>query len=390
MPFFTGIKKNVAFLGIVSMLTDISSEMIFSILPLFLTNVIGAGGFILGIIEGIAESTASILKLVSGWLSDKFGRRKVFVDIGYGFSTISKIIFALANSWPVVLLGRFADRAGKGLRTAPRDAIIAQYSIKKYRGKVFGFHRMLDTAGAVLGPLIVLLIFPFLGFRPVFWLAVIPAVFAVFVLLVYVKVKEKAESKEFFQQKISYRFSTFSKNYRRFIYIAALFSITNFSYAFLLIRAQNLGAAVSLAILMYLLFNVSYLIFAMPVGWLSDKIGRKKTIVLGYIVFTLMCIGFAFATSYYWIFLLFPMYGLVMPVIEGVQKAFVSDLAPETKRGTALGIYNGVIGIALLPASLLAGALYQFVNPAAPFVFGIAVSLASSVLMIYGCKCERR
>jgi len=386
MSFLTGIKKNVVFLGLVSMLTDISSEMIFSILPLFLTNVIGVGGMILGIIEGIAESTASILKLVSGWLSDKIGKRKIFVDFGYGFSTISKIIFALANSWPIVLIARLADRVGKGLRTAPRDAIIAQYSVKKYRGKVFGFHRMLDTGGAVIGPLLVLLIFPFLGYRPVFWLAVIPAALAVFVLLVFVKIKEKAESKKFFQQKISYKFSTFNKNFRRFIYIAGFFSITNFSYAFLLIRAQSLGVAVSLAVFMYLLFNISYVIFAMPIGMISDKIGRKNTILLGYLVFTIMCAGFTFAQNYYWVFLLFPLYGIVMPVVEGVQKAFVSDLVKENKRGTALGIYNGIIGIALLPASLIAGFLYQFISFSAPFIFGIIISLTAAGLMLFLIK----
>ena len=377
-----GITRNIVFIGMVSFFMDISSEMIFSILPLFLSNVIGASAPVIGLIEGIAESTAAILKFVSGWLSDKFGRRKLFMYIGYGLSTLCKPFFAIAGTWPVVLFARFSDRLGKGIRGTARDALLAESSKRRYRGKIFGMHRAMDTAGAVIGPLLALLLFSYLGYRGVFWIAVIPAVLAV-LMIIPIKVKEKYEEDGFSGSQAKLSLRGFDSRYKRFVFVISLFSLANFSYAFFILRSQNVGASPEYAIILYLIFNATYLLLAMPAGMLSDRIGRKNTIMIGFMIFTLIMLGFSMASTLAHAFILFMLYGAFMSIFEGVPRAFVSDLVGDKRRGTALGILNGITGMMILPASFLAGMIWQYVNPAAPFFIGAGISVLSLILMLF-------
>ena len=382
MNIFKGITRNVFVLGLVSMLTDISSEMIFSILPLFMTNVLGIGAAFLGTIEGIAESTASILKLFSGIWSDKIGKRKIFVVAGYTFSTISKPIFAVSQNFFHVLAGRVGDRFGKGLRTAPRDAIIADTVDKRYRGKVFGLERSMDRMGAVLGPIFALLLFAEWSYRGIFWISVIPAALAVLLLIFFVKVKEKAEEKSFKKEKQILSFKGLSTNLKLFYLISAIFAMGNFSYAFLLLRAQNIGLTITNTILLYLIFNITFTLIAFPSGILSDKIGRRNTIFMGFLLFFLLCLGLAMFASPAILVVWFIIYGISMAILDGNQRAFVADLVPSEKRGTALGLFNAIVGIAVLPASIIAGFLWQFVNPQAPFLVAAVISLIASAGLI--------
>ncbi|MCX6707864.1 MAG: MFS transporter [Candidatus Woesearchaeota archaeon] len=386
MSFFKrlkeGITRNVIFIGLVSFFMDTSSEMIFSILPLFLMNVLHATAPIIGLIEGVAESTASILKFASGWLSDRCGKRKLFLYIGYGFSALFKPLFALANTWPVVLAARFGDWTGKGIRGTVRDAMLADSSEKRYRGKVFGLHRVMDKSGAIAGPLLAMLLFSFLGYKGIFWIAVIPALLAVLMILP-IRVREKCHEEGFDSKKISFSLKGIDRKYKRFLLIVALFSFANFSYAFFMLRAQDIGVKPELVITMYLFLNIVYSLSAMPFGILSDRIGRKNVIAAGFFLFTLMMLGFAFATTVIQAFILFAMYGIFMSIFEGVPKAFVSDLVKEEKRGTALGLFNGITGIIVLPASLIAGLLWQYANPAMPFFLGAGISVISLIMLIF-------
>lgn len=376
-----GLTKNVVFLGLVSFFMDTSSEMIFSILPMFMMNVLHATTPIIGLVEGIAESTASILKFVSGWLSDKCGKRKMFLYLGYGFSVLFKPLFALANAWPAVLAARFGDWVGKGIRGTVRDAILADSCEKRFRGKAFGLHRVMDKSGAIVGPLLALLLFSCLGYRGLFWIAVIPAMLAV-LMIIPIKAKEKCSEDGFDSSKVTFNLKGLSRKYRRFLFVAALFSLANFSYAFFLLRAQDIGLKPELVITMYLFFNIIYSLSAMPFGILSDKIGRKSVVAAGFFLFTLMMLGFAFATTVIHAFILFALYGIFMSIFEGVPKAFVADIVKEEKRGTAIGMFNGIVGVLILPSSIIAGVIWKYSGSSAPFMAGAAVSLVSAILLL--------
>ncbi|MBU0535353.1 MAG: MFS transporter [Nanoarchaeota archaeon] len=380
--FKKGITRNVLIVGMVSFFMDISSEMIFSILTLFLKNVIGASTPVIGLIEGVAESTASILKLVSGWLSDKFGRRKLFMYIGYGFSALTKPLFALATSWPLVLFARFSDRIGKGMRGTARDAILAESTEKKYRGKVFGLHRSMDTAGAILGPLLAMMLFVYIGYRGIFWIALIPALLAV-LAIIPIRVKEKFKEEKFDSKNFKFSLKGMNKEYKRFLIVLGLFSFANFSYAFMMLRAQDIGVTPEKVISLYLVYNIFVILFSTPMGLLADRIGRKTVIVIGFLVFTTMMISFGFATHIVHTFFLFALYGIFTSIFESVPKAFVSDMVNKDKRGTALGIMNSVVGIMILPASLFAGLIWQYVSPSAPFFIGAGVSGVSVLMMMF-------
>jgi MFS family permease len=356
-----------------------SSEMIFPILPLFLVNVLGASMVAVGLIEGVAESTTSILKMVFGWYSDKKGRRKPFVTSGYTMSTVVKPFFSLATSWIHVLGLRFAERVGKGLRTAARDALVASSCDAKVKGKAFGLHRALDTTGAVIGPLIAFMLLPALGFRNIFLVATMPAALAVALLIIFAKEKpiQKNEKTEF---KLS--FNSFNREFKIYLAISALFSIGNFSWAFLILRAKDLGVSDEAAIMLYLMFNLVYALLSLPSGILSDKIGRRPLIAGGYITFGIMCIGFALATEALWAILLFVLYGVFMSVYEGVQRAYVTDLVAQEMCGTALGTFNMIIGITAFPASLIAGLLWQLTGPTTTFLLAAVLSFISAVLLV--------
>ena len=376
-----GISKNVFVLGLVSFFNDVASEMIYPIVPIFLTSILGAPVAIVGLIEGIAESTASILKVVSGWLSDKLQKRKPFVVAGYSFSAISKILLSLAFSWPFVLFARFVDRFGKGTRTSARDALIAESSETSTRGKSFGFHRALDTLGAVVGPLADLLAIHFLdnNFCLIFFLAFIPACIGILLLFFFVKERKKEKNPD---QVFHFSWRNLDPSFKVFLLISFIFALGNSSDAFLILRAQNLGLSVILVVLAYVLFNFTYAIFSMPAGIISDKIGPKKVLLSGFLLFSAVYLFFGLAQSSHFLWLLFPFYGIYMALTEGVGKAYISNLIPQEKTGTAFGVYQTTIGLCTFFASLIAGLLWTYIGVSAPFIFGSVMAIISAFLFV--------
>ncbi|MBL7209877.1 MAG: MFS transporter [Dehalococcoidia bacterium] len=393
-----GLNANVFFLGLVSFLTDVSSEMIFTLLPLFLANILGAATVIIGLIEGVAESTASLIKIISGWFSDKLGERKSLAIVGYVLSTLAKPFMYIATTWGMVLGVRFTDRLGKGVRTAPRDALVADSVSAEERGKGFGFHRAMDTSGAALG-LIVAAAIVFLLQKGTLELAqgtyqwlvligIIPAVLALFVFFFVREAKKDSNIQSHSSSKVGPLYldgssqgikSGFDIRFKLFLGIMFLFTLGNSSDAFLILRAQNLGNSVLYILLMLILFNVVYAVVSTPAGVVSDRLGRRRVIVLGWLIYALTYLGFAMASASWQVWLLFVFYGVYYGLAEGVTRAFVADLVPEEKRGTAYGLFHGVVGIALLPASIIAGWLWQAISPAAPFYFGAGLACLAMI-----------
>ena len=392
-----GINLNVFVMSVTSFLTDISSEMTLTILPLFLSNVLGVKTPIIGLIEGIAESTASLLRVFSGWFSDKIGKRKTLTVMGYGLSTIAKPFLYFANAWGIVLGVRFADRVGKGIRSAPRDALLADSSLPQERGKNFGIHRAMDSAGAVVG-LSAAAVVAFLlqqgaldlsraTYQTLVLVGIIPAICAVLILAGFVKEVQRAAPSG--QRSVVapslaelVTLKGFERSFKLFMFIVALFTLGNSSDAFLILRAQNLGLNVVQIFAMLALFNVVYASIATPAGVLSDKIGRRQVIVLGWAVYGLIYLGFAVASSAWQVWLLFVLYGIYYGFAEGVTRAFVADVVPAEKRGSAYGIYHTLVGASAFPASFVAGWLWQAVAPAAPFYLGAVLAGLASVLLL--------
>jgi len=377
-----GISRNVSVMGLVSFFNDMASEMIYPIVPIFLTAVLGAPASIVGLIEGIAESTASVLKVISGWFSDKLQKRKPFVIAGYSLSTISKIILSLAFSWPIVLAARFIDRFGKGTRTSARDALIAESSLATNRGRSFGFHRALDTLGAVIGPLAAIFLLYILGnnLRLIFLLAVIPSAIGVILLVIYVKEKKKEPIK---QETIKFNWSSLNQSFKIFLIISIIFAIGNSSDTFLILRAKNLELSITLIILVYALFNFTYAIFSMPAGIISDKIGQKKVLLGSFLLFSFVYLFFGLINQSLFLWLLFPIYGVYMALSEGIGKAYISNLVPQERTGTAFGIYQMTIGLCTFFASLFAGLLWTYVDIKAPFIFGAVMALIAGILFFF-------
>lgn len=406
---FSGITKNVLILGITSFLTDFSTELSYPLLPVFLTTILGAGAVFVGLIEGIAESTASILKLFSGWLSDKLNRRKALVISGYGLSSLTRPAIAIATMGWHVLVARFVDRIGKGIRTSPRDALIADSTSPDQRGKAFGFHRSMDHAGAVVGPFVtfIIIVTMVLGsnifinlfknpaetltlinelisniseqsFRTIFWIASIPAIFAVLVLIIFVKEVCKDEK---ISQPPAFTLKPFDRYFKRFLPIIILFTLGNSSDAFLILRAKSLGVATVFVPLLWVVLHIVKMLSSMPGSMWSDKVGRRKVIIIGWGVYGLIYLGFAFAKQEWHIWTLFALYGIYFGLTEGTEKAFVADLVPSDLRGTAYGIYNFAIGISALPASLLMGAIWDIFSPKIAFTFGAIIAIISMILI---------
>jgi MFS family permease len=373
--YLSGISANILLLGAVSFLNDLSSEMIIPILPLFITSL-GGAGFIVGLIGGLQESIASILKVVSGYWSDRIGRRKLFVSSGYLTSACFKLLLSFSAIWQHIALFASFERVGKGLRSAPRDAIIAD-SMPEARGKGFGIHRALDTAGAISGGIAALILYWFLGFgfRSIIAIAAIVAVLSLFPL--YFVQEGKREP-----QAISLQISLkkLPEPLKLFITVATIFALANFTYMFFILKAAE-EESIVLAILLYILFNFFYAVLAIPFGSLSDRIGREKVLTFGYLLFSVTCLGFAFSNSLAAFLLLFPLYGVVYAMIEGNQRAFVSDLATEEFRATALGTFHTLIGITAVPASVIAGVLWD-ITPMWTFLFGCAVSILAVILFV--------
>ena len=379
-----GLHPNVFFLGIVSLLTDVSSEMIFTLVPLFLFNVLRIGTPVIGLIGGLSESIDAIFRIFSGWLSDKVGRRKPLAVLGYSISTIAKPFMYLASSWGGVLAVRFGDRVGKGIRTSPRDALVADSVSAGERGKGFGLHRAMDTFGAVLGLAIAAIIIYLaqgggleLNLNTYQWLVlvgVVPAVLAVLVLVFFVRERRRPSSSGIGPQVGFKKAGSFDTRFKLFLVIMGVFTLGNSSDFFVILRAQDLGSSVVYVVLMLVVFNIAYAVTALPAGVLSDRLGRRRVIILGWFIYALVYVGFALASELWQVWLLFAGYGVYYGVVEGVARAFVADLVPEEKRGTAYGLYHGVVGLTLLPASLIAGWLWQAVSPAAPFYFGAGLA----------------
>lgn len=391
-PSIKKLPRNVWIVTATSLLTDISSEMIVYLVPLFLSNVLGVGTAIIGLIDGVAETTASLLKIYSGALSDKLGKRKWLTVAGYSLSTIAKPFLYIANAWGWVLGVRFADRVGKGIRTAPRDALVADSIEPSQRGLAFGLHRAGDTLGAFIGLGLAALIVwwtqsqaEFLTratFQIAILFSIIPAVLAVIVLALGARDVAKANP----SAAPSLSLKGFDSRFKYFLGIVVLFTLGNSSDSFIVLRGQERGLNVLQVMLMVMTFNFIYALLAGPLGALSDKIGRRRLILFGWLAYGLVYLGFALSQTGWQVWVLFGLYGIYYAATEGVAKALIADLVPENQRGTAYGLFAAAVGLTALPASLIAGLLWQGLGSwtgfgaSAPFAFGAAMSLLAGVL----------
>ncbi len=376
---FFGLEQNAFFTGLTSFFTDTSIKMVYSIMPMFLLSI-GASKTTISLIEGIAESTASMLKAISGFWSDKIGKNKPFMVIGYGITAIITPLYALARFPIQILFFRFFERIGKGLRVAPRDSLISASVKQNETGKTFGFQKAMDNSGAIIGPLIAFLllsIFP-LNYQYIFLLATIPAILGVLTVVIFIK-DVKSEKKES-ATKIS--LNRLPKKYYFFLFIIFVFTLGNSADALLLVKTQETGIDKLYIPFAYMLFNTVSVLFAIPIGKLSDKIGREKLIILGFFVYSVVYYFFGKFNNINVFILLFMLYGIYSALTDGSQKSMISDIISKDLKGTGFGIYHAVLGITLLPASLIAGVLYDKVNSTAPFYFGSAMAFIAAILMI--------
>lgn len=388
------LPRNVWVASLTSFLTDISSEMVLNLLPLYLSAVLGVRTSIIGLIEGVAEATASLLKVFAGWLSDRLQGRKWLTVIGYGLSALSKPFFYIATSWLGIAATRWADRVGKGIRTAPRDALVADSIDERNRGLAFGFHRAADTGGAVLGLVIALLVVWVLQkgaedltantFRTIVLISLVPAFLAVLILALGARDVPVAGRRE--RPRISFR--GLGRPFVIFMLIVGLFDLGNSSDAFLVLRAQERGLSVLGILGMLITFNLVYTLVSTPGGSLSDRVGRRRVIVGGWLVYAAIYLGFGLARQAWHVWALYAVYGVYYGLAYGTAKAFVADLVPAELRGSAYGTYNAVLGLLDFPASVIAGVLWQGVGgwdglgAPAPFFFGAALALLAAVLMM--------
>jgi MFS family permease len=387
---YFGLNRNVFFAGIVSFFMDVSSEMIYPLIPLFLANVLGINKSMIGLIEGIAEATASLLKVFSGWISDRIGKRKGLMLAGYAVSTLSRSIIATAGTWQKVLVSRFVDRLGKGIRTAPRDAIIADSTDSARLGRAFSFHRSMDTMGAVVGPAIALVLLQLYSnsYKRVFWLSMIPGAMAVLIIALFIREKNSSAVGPVKRPRLTLKL--FGWKVKFFIFITTLFALGNSSDAFLILRAEQVGIPLFMIPAVYLMFNLVYSLSAIPAGIAADKFGKKKLILLGFILFALLYYGFGTAATETDIWLLFGLYGVFMGLTEGIQKAFLATIIPPDFKATAFGVYSTAAGFAALPASLIGGLLWDRVSPSATFYFGAATASLAAFLFVILVVFEKR
>jgi MFS family permease len=395
----TGLRhlpRNVWVVTATSFLTDVSSEMVINLIPLFLANVLGVRTGVIGLIEGIAETTASLLKVFSGWLSDRLGQRKWLTVTGYALSTVAKPFLYLANTWEWVLGVRFSDRVGKGIRTAPRDALVADSIDERQRGLAFGLHRAGDTAGAVVGLSIALLVvwiaqggglsLARATFQRVVLVSIIPAALAVAVLALGARDVPASKTD---RPVPGLSLKGFDFRFKGFLFIIILFTLGNSSDAFLILRAQERGLSVLGVMGMLVTFNTVYALISGPAGALSDRIGRRRLIVAGWLAYGLIYLGFAAAGAAWQVWVLFAFYGTYYGLTEGIAKALVADLVRPDQRGTAYGVYSAAVGLTAFPASLIAGLLWQGMGgwsgfgPSAPFLFGAALALLAVALLAW-------
>jgi MFS family permease len=362
---------NIILLGLVSLFTDISTQMVYPILPLYLSAVMGASPAIIGIIEGIAESLASIVKLFSGIASDKYGNKKGLAILGYASSTINKIIILFAATWTGVLVARIIDRFGKGIRTAPRDAIIAESADKTKLGKAYGLHKGMDLLGTAIGILLAFLILSNTvvdgdsQYKKIFLYSLIPA-FVGLIFLFFIKDKKQEST----GKRISFNWKSLDKRLKLFLVFIFIFTLGNSSNAFILLRAYNAGFSPQNAILLYFLFNMTGSLLSYPAGLLSDKFGRKNILCTGYFLYGIVYLGIGLLTNSAAFIALFVIYGFYTALTTGVERALIVDIVPPENKAGALGLHAAIVGIGLLPASVIAGFLWTWLGPSAPFLFG--------------------
>ena len=374
-----GVHPDVLKLGLVSFLTDLSSEMIFSVFAIFFTTVAGASAALLGLVEGLADLSASSLNYYAGWLSDRTGKRKVFALAGYTFSTLAKVILLVSSSITGLTFFRVIERLGKGFRGPPRDAWLSAVADRASRGYAFGVHKALDKSGAVLGPLVAYGLLSWLGegaatYQILFWVALVPAVLAVMALSLIKDQPAAARPRDNMLQ----TWQSLSPAFKRYLISAGIFSLAYFSFGFLMLRAHSVGFSVKDTVLLYAMFNIACVIAAPLIGKLGDRVGRPKMIMLGYATYLVMSLGFAFANTQWEIVMLFLLYGVFYAIDEAQNKAFIVDLEAE-RRASAIGLYNFVTGAIYLPASLIAGALW-LLNPASAFLLAAGLSFAALVV----------
>jgi MFS family permease len=366
------LHRHIWILGFVSLLTDFGTKMIQSIFPFFLVSVLGANLMMVGLIEGVAETTAALVKIFSGSLSDYWGKRKELAIAGYGLSALVVPLFALANHPIMILIARFGDRLGKGIRVAPRNALVADVTNIQQRGAAYGLRQSLDTIGAFSGPLMasILMYFTDQNYRLIFWIAFIPVSLSVVLLFIGIKEPKKAIEPKAFPLRRD-NLTRLGRSYWILLAIALPFNLGNFSDAFLLLRANQLGIGLSFVPFALVVMNLAYSLSSYPIGRLSDRIGRIGLLGSGFLLYSLVNLGFAFAQTPQQIWLLFGLYGLYLGLSQGTLLALVADHTPTSLRGTAFGLMSLVIGIALFPASGLAGWLWQSLNPETPFIVGV-------------------
>ena len=376
--------RNIILLGLISCFADISSEMVYPLIPLYLTAALGATPVLVGLIEGIAESIASLLKVFSGYISDRFQHKKAIAFSGYATGLLYKIALIFATSWNGILSARVIDRFGKGIRTAPRDVMVSESADQNNMGKSFGIHKMLDMAGSAMRILLSFILLKKIGSNPesykmIFAISILPIVIA---LLLFFFVHEKKEKRQPMQREYFWKnISQLDHNLKLYLVIAFLFTLGNSSNSFLLLRAYDIGFDSSSTILLYFVYNLTASLLAIPSGKLSDKIGRKHLLVGGYLTFSLVYFGFAFCTSKPLMIFIFVVYGIYTAMTAGAERAFIAEIAPANLKGTMLGLHSTLVGIALLPASVIAGFLWDKIGVFTPFMFGAILSLIAALLL---------
>ncbi|MCX8088026.1 MAG: MFS transporter [Meiothermus ruber] len=362
-------------LGAVSFFTDIASEMVYPLLPLFLTGALGASTTVVGLVEGIAEATASLFKVVGGRISDRMAARKPLILLGYGFPALLRPILALAVAPWQVLAYRFLDRIGKGLRTAPRDALIAETVDQDSYGRAYGFHRAMDSLGATIGPLLAFLLLPLLDFRGVFWVSAIPALLATLVILFFLREK-RGQARPL----PPLRLSAFSLRYRWFLLVTGVATLGLSSNAFLVLRLSDLGLSAAQATLVYTAYNLLYALMAYPLGSLADRVGARALVMLGFVTYALVYLGFGLSSAGWQGVVLFLLYALYSAAFEGSSRAYLAQIIPATEKASAIGLYHTLVGLLLLPASTLFGFLWQHFGSSLAFFTAASLAVAAVIL----------
>jgi MFS family permease len=382
--------NNVIFIGLVSFFADLSTEMVYPLIPLYLTTVFGATPALIGLIEGIAESLASLLRVFSGYITDKYRKKKPIAFTGYAAGLVYKLVLIIAGSWMGILAARMIDRFGKGIRTAPRDVLVSESCDADKLGHSFGIHKALDMAGSAAGILIAFFIMKAwngeYAYKDLFLLACIPAVASLFMFVFIRETGERCEVTE--PLHIVQGFKTLDGRLKLYLAVVFLFTLGNSSNVFLLLKAGNVGFDPASVVLLYFLYNIVSSLFAVPFGKRSDRIGRKRLLVAGYFTFAIAYAGFAWAPNKTIVIAAFALYGIFTAMTAGVERAFVSEIAPKELKGTMLGLHSTIVGVALLPASVIAGLLWNAFGSEVPFAFGSALSLASALILIIGLPQE--